>query len=278
MPAGRIVRLDTAAAAALPGVRVVVTAADAPRDLQACSSRISRCSPARRSATPASRWRPSRRTRSTPPRRRSRRSSSRSSRGSGRRPTRGDRARRTARPPRRGTATHALLEGERDGNVAWMPALACGDVDREFARDDVVIVEDAFETARQHQSYIEPRCAVARFEGGRCVIHASTQFPHLVRDRVAEALELRAVARACARQHRRRRLRGQARRGPRALRRPARPQGPAPGQARLHPRRGVRGRDDARERLGADSHGGDARRHARRPGGERADGRRRLCG
>ena len=85
-----------------------------------------------------------------------------------------------------------MLEGERDGNVAWMPALNRGDVDARFARDDVVVVEDAFEAGRQHQSYIEPRCAVARFEAGRFVIHASTQFPHLVRDRVAEALELRA--------------------------------------------------------------------------------------
>lgn len=84
-----------------------------------------------------------------------------------------------------------VLEGERDGNVAWMPGLARGDVDGQFARDDVVVIEDAFDAGRQHQSYIEPRCAVARFEAGRCVIHASTQFPHLVRDRVAEALELR---------------------------------------------------------------------------------------
>jgi CO/xanthine dehydrogenase Mo-binding subunit len=54
------------------------------------------------------------------------------------------------------------------------------------------VVEDEFRVPRQHQSYIEPRCAVARFDAGRWTIHCSTQFPHLVRDRVAEALEVRA--------------------------------------------------------------------------------------
>ena len=189
-PAGRIVRLDTAAAAALPGVRVVVTAADAagPSGLFVKDQPLFAGEAVRYAGEPVA----------------------------------------AVAADSLDTAEAALaaieleiepedpvadpdaaiapgaplvhpeweryacaLEGERDGNIAWMPALACGDVDREFARDDVVIVEDAFETARQHQSYIEPRCAVARFEGGRCVIHASTQFPHLVRDRVAEALELR---------------------------------------------------------------------------------------
>ena len=190
VPAGRIVRLDTSAAAALPGVRIVATAADAggtsglfvkdqplfaadavryagepvaavaADSLQAAEAALAAIELEIEPTDPVA-------------------------------------------DPEAATAPGAplvhpdweryacVLEGERDGNVVWMPALANGDVDREFARDDVIVVEDSFEAGRQHQSYIEPRCAVARFEAGRCVIHASTQFPHLVRDRVAEALELR---------------------------------------------------------------------------------------
>ena len=55
-----------------------------------------------------------------------------------------------------------VLEGERDGNVAWMPALACGDVDREFARDDVVVVEDAFEARRASTRATSSRAARSR--------------------------------------------------------------------------------------------------------------------
>ena len=192
VPAGRIVRLDTSAAAALPGVRVVATAADAPtatsglfvkdqplfaRDavryagepiaavaavtLEAAEAALAaielEIEPTDPIADPESAIAP---------------------------------GAALVHPGWDGYA--CALEGERDGNIAWMPVLARGDVDREFARGDVAIVEDVFEAPRQHQSYIEPRCAVARFEAGRCVIHASTQFPHLVRDRVAEALELRA--------------------------------------------------------------------------------------
>ena len=189
-PAGRIVRLDTSAAAALPGVRVVVTAADAGgpsglfiKDQPLFAGEVVRYAGEPVAAVAANSL---------------------------------DAARAAlaaieleiapADPvadPEAAIAPGAplvhpgwdgyacVLEGERDGNVAWMPALVRGDVDREFARDDIVVVEDTFEAARQHQSYIEPRCAVARFEAGRFVIHASTQFPHLVRDRVAEALELR---------------------------------------------------------------------------------------
>jgi CO/xanthine dehydrogenase Mo-binding subunit len=87
-----------------------------------------------------------------------------------------------------------VLEGERQGNAAWMPELRRGDVDAEFARDDVLVVEDEVTVPRQHQTYIEPRCAVARFDAGRYVIHCSTQFPHLIRDRVAESLRVRQSA------------------------------------------------------------------------------------
>jgi CO/xanthine dehydrogenase Mo-binding subunit len=86
------------------------------------------------------------------------------------------------------------IEGKRDGNFLWEAELATGDVDAAFARPDLTVVDDQIQVPRQHQSYIEPRCAVARFDAGRYVIHSSTQFPTLVRDRTAEALGVRSSA------------------------------------------------------------------------------------
>jgi CO/xanthine dehydrogenase Mo-binding subunit len=86
------------------------------------------------------------------------------------------------------------LEGTRDGNRLWEAELVSGDVDAGFAREDVLVLEDEFRVPRQHQSYIEPHCAVARYETGRYVVHCSTQFPALVRDRTAEALGVRGSA------------------------------------------------------------------------------------
>jgi CO/xanthine dehydrogenase Mo-binding subunit len=88
----------------------------------------------------------------------------------------------------------AAIEGDRNGNRLWEAELTTGDVEHAFARDDVVVLEDEFRVPRQHQSYIEPRCAVAAFETGRYLIHTSTQFPALVRDRTAEALGVRSSA------------------------------------------------------------------------------------
>jgi CO/xanthine dehydrogenase Mo-binding subunit len=88
----------------------------------------------------------------------------------------------------------AAIEGDRDGNRLWEAELHNGDVEAGFARDDVVVLEDEFRVPRQHQSYIEPRCAVASFETGRYLVHTSTQFPALVRDRTAESLGVRPSA------------------------------------------------------------------------------------
>jgi CO/xanthine dehydrogenase Mo-binding subunit len=84
-----------------------------------------------------------------------------------------------------------LAPGPRDGNVAWESTLDRGDVDAAFAAAHLV-VEDEFTTQRQHQSAIEPHAAVGRFEGGRYVVHSPAQFPFLVRDRVAEWLRIPA--------------------------------------------------------------------------------------
>jgi CO/xanthine dehydrogenase Mo-binding subunit len=86
-----------------------------------------------------------------------------------------------------------IVEGPREGNMAWAASLTRGDVEDAFARADLV-VEDEFESSRQHQLSIEPRCAVARYERGRYIIHSSTQYPFNVRDRVADILGVRASA------------------------------------------------------------------------------------
>jgi len=81
--------------------------------------------------------------------------------------------------------------GTRGGNVAWESRLERGDVSAAFA-DAHLVVQDEFTVPRQHQSPIEPHCAVASITGGRYVVHTPTQAPFLVRDRIAEFLGLRA--------------------------------------------------------------------------------------
>lgn len=82
----------------------------------------------------------------------------------------------------------------REGNLLNRSELVRGDVAAAFARDDVVVVEDVTDVPRQHQSYLEPRCAVAWMDGDRYVIHSSTQFPYKIRERTADALGVRPSA------------------------------------------------------------------------------------
>jgi len=78
-----------------------------------------------------------------------------------------------------------IMPGVREGNLVWEGSVERGDVDEAFARGDVLIVEDEYEASRQHQAYIEPRAAIARWESGRCIVHSSTQGAYKVRDNVA---------------------------------------------------------------------------------------------
>jgi CO/xanthine dehydrogenase Mo-binding subunit len=80
-----------------------------------------------------------------------------------------------------------LVPAPRDGNVAWESTLDKGDVDAAFAAAHIV-VEDEFVTPRQHQSPIEPHAVAAHFEQGRYVVYSCTQYPFLCRDRLAEWL------------------------------------------------------------------------------------------
>lgn len=57
-PHARIVRVDTSAALALPGVKAVLTGADAPRTMWACTRRSAASWPTAWCASRAKRWRP----------------------------------------------------------------------------------------------------------------------------------------------------------------------------------------------------------------------------
>lgn len=64
-------------------------------------------------------------------------------------------------------------------------------VDEAFANANR-IVEDEYRVQRQYQAYIEPKAAVAIYNGDdRYEVHTSHQFPFNVRDRVAQFMEIR---------------------------------------------------------------------------------------
>ncbi|GKX36083.1 MAG: aldehyde oxidase [Rhizobiaceae bacterium MnEN-MB40S] len=82
-----------------------------------------------------------------------------------------------------------LLEGaKRGGNVAWEATVERGDTDAAFARDDVTIVEGCYRVGRQSHVPFEPRAVNARYEDGRFNIETSTQVPWTVRSVTARAL------------------------------------------------------------------------------------------
>ncbi|MBW0088928.1 xanthine dehydrogenase family protein molybdopterin-binding subunit [Pseudonocardia sp. KRD-184] len=90
----------------------------------------------------------------------------------------------------------APVDGFRGGNVAWDTRLEKG-TDEEWAAAFATahaVVSDEFRTPRQHQTPLEPHACVARFTGGRYTVHTSTQFPHSVRTRTAELLGVRPSA------------------------------------------------------------------------------------
>ncbi|MCA6123815.1 xanthine dehydrogenase family protein [Bradyrhizobium sp. WSM 1704] len=82
-----------------------------------------------------------------------------------------------------------LLEGgAREGNVAWEATVVRGDVDAAFARPDVEIVESSFRVGRQNHVAFEPRAVVASYEDGRFHIETSTQVPWSIRNATARIL------------------------------------------------------------------------------------------
>ena len=80
--------------------------------------------------------------------------------------------------------------GERETNIASELRFADGDVDAAFADADV-IVEGEFETGAAHQGYIEPQNGTAHWNSdGTLTIWVSTQGPFAVRATVARMLDI----------------------------------------------------------------------------------------
>lgn len=79
---------------------------------------------------------------------------------------------------------------KRSGNIAWEASVTRGDTEREFARDDVTIVEGCYRVGRQNHVAFEPRVVVASYEDGRHHITTSTQAPWTVRAVTATALNI----------------------------------------------------------------------------------------
>ncbi|MFC5996295.1 xanthine dehydrogenase family protein molybdopterin-binding subunit [Pseudonocardia hispaniensis] len=193
VPAARIVRLDTTAAAQMPGVRAVATAADAPglsgmlvlKDQSVFASEVIRYvgepiaavaadTPAQAAAAAAAielELEPLDPVLDLD--------------------TALDSDTRLIHPDWESYQT--LVPGPRGGNLAWEARLERGDVDAAFA-SAYRVVSDEFRVPRQHQSPIEPHAAVARYDQGRFTVHTPSQFPYLVRGRVAELLGVRPSA------------------------------------------------------------------------------------
>ena len=81
------------------------------------------------------------------------------------------------------------MDWPRSGNVVAESVADPDGVVEAFERA-AHVVEDRFEAGRQYQAYMEPRMAVAEFDGQRFTIHVAHQFPYNIRDRVAAALGL----------------------------------------------------------------------------------------
>jgi CO/xanthine dehydrogenase Mo-binding subunit len=80
----------------------------------------------------------------------------------------------------------------RHGNIAWEATVVRGDTDAAFARSDVVVVEGTYVSGRQNQTPPEPRACLAIYDDGRLIIETSTQNPWAVRSGVASLLGIPA--------------------------------------------------------------------------------------
>ena len=78
----------------------------------------------------------------------------------------------------------------REGNVCNRARIVVGDVERGFEEADHVF-EHRFRTSMVHQGYTEPRAAVAAWDsGGQVTVWSNTQLPFEVQNTLAEILEL----------------------------------------------------------------------------------------
>lgn len=192
VPAGRITRLDTTTARALPGVRAIVTAADAPdthagwvlRDQRLFASDhlhyegepiagvVADTLEQARAAIAAieleiEEWEPVYDLR-----------------------TAGDESTRVIHPDWETFVPTAGGDYPRRGNIAAEMISDPGGVDEGFAAAHQII-EDEFVVDRQYQAYLEPKAAVGIYRDGRYTVHTASQFPFNVRDRLAQFFDIR---------------------------------------------------------------------------------------
>jgi CO/xanthine dehydrogenase Mo-binding subunit len=75
----------------------------------------------------------------------------------------------------------------RYGNIAAESATLSDPsaVTAEFARAHRV-VEDVYTTQRQYQAYLEPKNAIGIYRGGRFIVHTGSQWPHNIRTRISQ--------------------------------------------------------------------------------------------
>ncbi len=89
-------------------------------------------------------------------------------------------------------ASHTADDGIiRDGNLAIYSALQRGDADAAMASAETV-VSSRYVADASHAAPIEPRAIVAQWEGEKVTIWTSTQVPYDARDGVCETLQLPA--------------------------------------------------------------------------------------
>ena len=101
----------------------------------------------------------------------------------------GARAGRPARP--RGWQSYVAVPIlQRDGNVCNRARIVVGDVERGWAEADRIF-EHRFTTAMVHQGYTEPRAAVASWDSsGQVTVWSNTQLPFDVQSTLAEILAI----------------------------------------------------------------------------------------
>ncbi len=83
-----------------------------------------------------------------------------------------------------------IHEGNRHGNIAYQADQVFGDVDKALAESHYVL-EKTFRTSYVNHAFMEPHCAVARFEAnGELTVWSGTQVPHYLHRTLAKVLEM----------------------------------------------------------------------------------------
>ena len=78
-----------------------------------------------------------------------------------------------------------LIHDDKQGNLACIVPMNCGDVDKGFEEADVII-EQTYDTQSQAHCCMETQCAIAEFDSNdRVTLWSTTQAPHDLRERLA---------------------------------------------------------------------------------------------